>query len=47
MDGMTPDFGAIYMEFLNGGAPVTDRGETKEWAENICRVMTEEGEQKR
>lgn len=42
MESMTPDFSALYMEFLNGGAPVDESAEIKEWAENICRARGSE-----
>ena len=44
MEDMTPDFTALYMEFLNGGAPVDETEEIKEWAENICRVRGSEND---
>lgn len=44
MEDMTPDIAALYLEFLNGGAPLNDWQETKEWAENICRVRGTEND---
>ena len=36
------DAAEVYVIQLNGGAPVSDWIETKEWAEAVCRVQTEE-----
>lgn len=36
------DAAEVYIIQLNGGAPVTDWIEIKEWAETVCRVRTEE-----
>jgi len=36
------DAAEVYMIALNAGAPVSDWIETKEWAEAVCRVQTEE-----
>ena len=32
----------VFVQALNGGAPVTDWTETKEWAEHICRPRGDE-----
>ena len=38
------DIESLYMMFLNGGAPVTDWNETKEWAENLLKVKETQDE---
>lgn len=38
------DIESLYMMFLNGGAPVTDWNETKEWAENLLHVKETQDE---
>ena len=37
-DFYTFDAAAAYMEFLNGGAPLTDWQETQEWAAGVMRA---------
>jgi len=36
------DAAEVYVIQLNGGAPTRDWIETKEWAEAVCRVQTED-----
>ena len=33
----TPNFGILFWEMLNGGAPVDERTEIGEWAAYICK----------
>lgn len=42
MEQMEPDFNALFLMALNGGAPLDDWDETKEWAESILRKEEEE-----